>query len=98
MITHSQSLLVHPIYHKYSPSALHNTWITNSQRVNNYDLRNADDLYTSPARTAQAEKLPYFALPKMWNELTAQKFTPNPVTFKIEIKKHFLSMLAPINE
>jgi hypothetical protein len=91
MIEYTQSLLVHSIYHKYSPPSLHNTWITNGQRENNYDLRNAASLYTPPARTVHAEKLPYFALPKMWNNLTDQKFTQNPVTFKIEIKKYFLS-------
>ena len=36
--------------------------------------------------------MPYFALPKMWNELNEQKFTPNPVTFKIAIKDYFLGL------
>ena len=41
---------------------------------------------------SKLKKMPHFALPKMWNELQAQKFTPNPTTFKIEIKDYFLSM------
>ena len=36
--------------------------------------------------------MPYFALPKMWNELNEQKVTPNPVTFKIVIKDYFLGL------
>jgi hypothetical protein len=90
MIEYSQSLLIHSIYHKYSPSSLHGTWTTNGQRENNYNLRNAADYYTPPARTSHTEKLPYFALPKMWNNLHDQKFTPNQTTFKIEIKKRLL--------
>ena len=38
----------------------------------------------------------YFALPKMWNELYEQKYTPNPTTFKIAIKEHFLSLTNPV--
>jgi hypothetical protein len=48
-------------------------------------------LYTPQARTAHTEKLPFFALPKMWNNLTDQKHTPNPVTFKILMKNHLLN-------
>ena len=36
--------------------------------------------------------MPYFALPKMWNQLHDQKFTPNPKTFKIAIKDYFLNL------
>ena len=46
LITYSKGLLIHSIYHKYSPPALHNTWITNEQRGGDHDLRNANDLYT----------------------------------------------------
>ena len=95
LITYTQSLLVHSIYHKYCPSSLHNSWMTNSMRNAARDLRNADDLYIPFARTDHIKKLPYFALPKVWNELTEQKFTPNPTTFKIAIKQHFLSLTNP---
>jgi hypothetical protein len=91
MFIYSQSLLMHSIYHKYSPPSLHSMWITNAQRDNNYNLRNANSLYTPQARTAHTEKLPFFALPKMWNNLTDQKHTPNPVTFKILMKNHLLN-------
>ena len=98
LITYSQSLLVHSIYHKYKPPSLHNTWITNSTSMRNdtQELRNADDLYIPYARTKHVKKMSYFALPKMWNDLNEQKFTPNPTTFKIAIKEHFLSLTSPI--
>ena len=95
LITYTQSLLVHSIYHKYCPLSLHNSWMTNSMRKDARDLRNADDLYIPFARTDHIKKLPYFALPKVCNELTEQIFTPNPTTFKIAIKQHFLSLTNP---
>ena len=95
LITYTQSLLVHSIYHKYSPPSLHNSWLTNSMRNDIRELRNADDLYIPYARTDHVKKMPYFALPRMWNELSEQKFTPNPTTFKIAIKNHFLSLTNP---
>jgi len=91
LIQYTQSLLIHSIYHKYSPPSLHNTWITNSMRNNELVLRNADDLYIPLARTEHVKKLPFFALPKLWNELYEQKYTRNPITFKIAIKSHFLN-------
>ena len=95
LIIYSQSLLVHSIYHKYSPPSLHNTWITNGTRNGNRELRNADDLYVPFARTEHVKKMSYFALPKVWNDLHEQKYTPNPITFKIAIKSHFLSLTNP---
>jgi len=97
LIAYSQSLLMHSIYHKYSPDTLHNTWITNSDRHNDRDLRNGDDLYIPTARTEHTKRLTYFALPKMWNNLHEQKYTVNPITFKIAIKKHFLDQNTETN-
>ena len=71
---------------------IHNTWVTNSSRNDIRELRNADDLYIPLARTDHVKKMPYFALPKMWNQLHDQKFTPNPITFKIAIKDYFLNL------
>lgn len=93
LITYTQSLLMHSIIHKYSPVSLHNTWTRNRDRtdINDRNLRNADDLYIPTARTEQVKRLTYFSLPKMWNDLHEQKYTPNPTTFKIAIKHHFLN-------
>ena len=92
LITYTQSLLMHSIYHKYSPESLHNTWTTNADRPNDYNLRNDNDLYIPIAKTEQTKRLTFFALPKMWNDLYEQKYTPNPITFKIAIKQHFLEI------
>jgi hypothetical protein len=59
--------------------------ISGSQTVNDYDLRNADDLYIPPTRTSVTEKLLYFALPKCGrNHLHGQKCTPKPDTYSTD--------------
>jgi len=93
LLSYSQSLLIHSIFHKYSPSSLHNTWKTNNEcRLENFDinLRNGNDLFVPPVRTEQLKKLPYFFFPSLWNSLHEQKFTANEFTFKIELKKRLL--------
>ena len=93
LLSYSQSLLTHSIYHKYSPRSLHNIWTVNRIRLDNQDvlLRNAEDLYVPFARTDQCKLLPFFSFPKFWNNLHIQKFTPNPITFKIAIKEFYLN-------
>ena len=93
LITLSGGLLVHSILHKYSPSSLHNTWLTNEQRGTNHDLRNAHHLYIPFARTDQVKRLSFFSLPKLWNELPDCKLTPNPITFKIALKWHLFNLI-----
>ena len=45
------------------------------------------------ARTDHVKRLPYFAFPKLWNELPDCKLSSNPITFKIGLKWH-LHMLV----
>ena len=94
LITLTSGQLIHAIYHKYAPKSLHNLWITNDQREINHDLRDAHLLYVPYARTDHVKKLPFFAFPKMWNELPDFKLTPNPTTFKIALKFHLNSQLS----
>jgi alpha-N-acetylglucosamine transferase len=89
LIRFQQSQLIHSIYHKYSPAALHNTWTTVGDRNNAYNLRNAD-LFIPFAINEQLKRLSYFVFPKIWNDLNVMKYTPNPVTFKLFIKNELL--------
>ena len=86
LISFSCGQLTHSIYHKYAPKSLHNLWITNDQRENNHDLRNAHQLHIPFARTDHVKRLPYFSFPKMWNDLPDFKLTSNATTFKIALK------------
>ena len=88
LITLTSGLLIHSIYHKYSPKALHNMWLTNEQREINQDLRDAHQLYIPFARTDHVKRLPFFSFPKIWNDLPDCKLASNPTTFKIALKFH----------
>ena len=94
LITLTSGQLIHSIYHKYAPKALHNTWLTNEQRDINHDLRDAHSLYVPFARTDHVKRLPYFSFPKLWNELPDFKLTSNPTTFKIALKYHLHELVG----
>ena len=94
LITYTKALLIHSIYHKYSPTALHNTWITNNDRNTNFELRNAYDIYVPVARTDQVKRLSYFDLPATWNSLSDNRMTVNQTTFRIELKTHLYNLTS----
>jgi hypothetical protein len=94
LLKNQQSLLIHSIHHQYSPKALFNTWSTIAQRNQAYQLRNANDYFISHVINEQLSKLPYFAFPRLWNELNDMKYTPNPVTFKIFMKELLLNEIV----
>jgi hypothetical protein len=96
LVKYSQSLLMHSIVHKYSPQALHDTWIFNFERNPDVHLRNGDDLYIPLARSEQSSKLPIFALPRLWNELPPFKLTPELSIFRPLLKEYFLPTPNPI--
>ena len=97
LITLTSGQLIHSIYHKYAPKALHNLWITNEQRGINHDLRDTHLLYAPFARTDHVKRLPYFAFPKIWNELPDCKLSPNPVTIKIGLKWHLHMLVSELS-
>ena len=80
--------LIHSIYYKYAPKALHNLWLTNEQRETQHELRDAHQLYIPFARTEHVKRLPFFSLPKIWNDMPDFKLTNNPTPFKIALKYH----------
>ena len=96
LITETRALLMHSIYHKYSPTALHNIWITNETRSLNHDhdLRDGHHIYIPLARTEHVKRLTHFALPKTWNDLPDSKLNRNTTTFKIFLKNHLLTQLS----
>jgi hypothetical protein len=89
LISYTQGLLTHAIFHKHSPPSLHNTWTTNYER--NPDR--AQEIYIPLAINDQTSKLPFFALAKNWNELPYDKYQPNPTTFRIALNNHVWSLV-----
>jgi hypothetical protein len=64
LITYTQGLLTHSVFHKHSPPSLHNTWTTNYERNPDRALRDAQEIYIPLAINDQTSKLPFFALAK----------------------------------
>jgi hypothetical protein len=88
LITYTKGLLVHSIFHKYSPASLHDTWTTVANHNPDHALRNDNDYYMPFARTDNLMRLTYYSLPSVWNNLPDNRLTPNPTTFKIALKNH----------
>ena len=94
LITLNSGQLIHSIYYKHAPKALHNLWLTNEQRETQHELRDAHQLYIPFARTEQVKRLPFFSLPKIWNDMPDFKLTSNPTTFKIALKYYLHSLVV----
>ena len=94
LITLTSGQLIHSIYYKYAPKALHNSWLTNEQRETQHELRDAHKLHIPFARTEHVKRLPFFSLPKIWNDMPDFKLTNNPTTFKIALKYHLHSLVV----
>jgi hypothetical protein len=88
LIFQSQCTLTHSIVHKYSPPALHDTWLFNYQRNLGRELRNEQDIYLPLATSERVKKLPFFALATLWNQLPYEKTYANPITFKFWLSDH----------
>jgi hypothetical protein len=90
--------------HHELPAALSASWPTVQERrdtenenlvVPNRTLRNDNTLYEPLILSKIAEKLPFFALPKAWNEVcTSLKQCESKIIFKTKSKYFFLEQLS----
>jgi hypothetical protein len=105
LISLSKLKLMHQILNLHSPQLLHETWLTNRQRRNivtvdqdfRQILRNDDDLYEPPARYESTSKLPYFSLPKTWNDLPVNcKNLISVNTFVNTLKTYYLNTYSNV--
>jgi hypothetical protein len=80
------------------PSAFSNEWTTNDERFAANDrmpLRNNDDFFVPFARTTLSDRIPFFTLPKMWNEFpdVVLKSEANKLIFNSKLKEYFIDKL-----
>jgi hypothetical protein len=80
------------------PSAFNNEWTTNEERFANQvmmPLRNNDDFFVPFARTGQADRIPFFSLPKIWNEFpdVVIKCEANKIIFNSKLKGYLIEKL-----
>jgi hypothetical protein len=81
LVLHTKLKLMYQILNCQSPVLLHETWLSNRQRRNQdrdvqdldlrQNLRNDDDIFEPLARYESTARLPYFSLPKSWNNLSS---------------------------
>jgi hypothetical protein len=97
LITHCNLKFFHSYVYNYIPTAFHDTWSTNRHNRDNDDrtLRNDDDFFIPRYRTDQIARLPFFKLPKTWNDTPKLiTSTSNKKVFSAQVAHHFLDKLS----
>jgi hypothetical protein len=98
LISYFKLQFVHQFKFKHLPLAFDNEWTLNVDRFVNLDLmplRNTDDFYVPFARIDQVKRLPFFALPKIWNEFEDDviKCESSKPIFNSKLKYYFIEKL-----
>jgi hypothetical protein len=92
LILFSQLTFMHSVYYNYSPRSFENTWLKNTNRIPDRNLRNADEFNLAQPRTEMFKRSSYFALPAAWNNLAPEvKLQQNRTTFRWALKAHLLT-------
>jgi hypothetical protein len=95
LITQAKLHMMHSIHYKYAPKILHNTWTLNSDRPNQYNLRNAEEYTINRIRYNYLANTPFHSFPKQWNAAMHNLpaiFHSNPITFKISLKESLIML------
>jgi Reverse transcriptase (RNA-dependent DNA polymerase) len=81
------------------PASFRNTWPTNQMRrgiEDHHVLRNANKIFVQHNRLCFTDRFPLTNVPKIWNSLPNDVTITDvsPLTFKLRLKEHFLSLLS----
>jgi len=89
---------MHRFSQNFLPIAFNDTWIKNilrRQGDQQISLRNDNDYYIEPSRTAQTSNYPLSTFPQKWETLPIEiSFTRNKIEFDAKLKKFFLDRLS----
>ena len=88
---------VHSYLNNKVPKSFKNLWPTNKiQNPTTAGLRNSDSLFVPRHRLDYTARLPFHALPRLWNTFSEHelKQVTSPKIFKERLKKYFLTDLA----
>jgi hypothetical protein len=101
LITYAKLKFFHSYHFQTIPSAFNGTWHTtleqrhldgNIQQL--FNLRNNDDYYLPPSRTAFISRFPFYSLPSLWNNLPLNlKELASKNSFSYNLKKHLIDKL-----
>jgi hypothetical protein len=92
LIIQSQLTFMHSYHYKYSPPTFTNTWLLNSDRNPNMNLRNADDYFIPRPHLSSFTRFPLYTFPKAWNEAGPSKFHTNRALFRNQLKAELLGV------
>ena len=90
IIYKAQLLFFHSIHYNYASSTFINSWIKNSERNTQHELRNANEYQIPLAKLSFFTRFPLYTLPKTWNNAGIVTCYSNPTTFKIALNEELL--------
>jgi hypothetical protein len=94
LITQAQLHFMHSYHHHYSPPSFSNTWLLNSERAPELNLRNSEEYSLPRPNLSSFTKFPLYTFPKAWNEAGPCKFHRNKALFRNELKRELLNSLV----
>ena len=95
LIKYNASVFMHSFLYYYAPDSFNDVWKRLRDHVH-YTLRNPHDIYIRSFRLVSYSNHPYFAFPKIWNDLPFYlKDIQDLNFFKAELKVFLLNSLEP---
>jgi len=83
---------MHSVNYRYAPRSFENTWLKNTERIPDRNLRNADEFNLAQPRTEMFKRSSFYSLPAAWNNLAPEvKLQQNRTTFRWALKAHLLT-------
>jgi exonuclease III len=94
MILQAKLHFMHSYHYNYAPPSFNDTWILNSVRYPERELRNADDYYLPRPNLTLFTNLPLYSLPLSWNEAGPSKYHANVALFKFCLRAELSGQLG----
>ncbi len=83
---------MHAIVFNYNHISFNNVWIKNENRERGHLLRNSEEFQLPPVNLEFMRRMPYYTLPKEWNNLGDVRFQSNRTTFIYSLKNILLDV------
>jgi hypothetical protein len=94
MILQAKLHFMHSYHYNYAPHSFNDTWILNSARYPERELRDADDYYLPRPNLSLFTNLPFYSLPLSWNDAGPSKYHANVALFKYCLRAELSGQLG----
>ena len=91
IIKQSKLLFMHSFVNGYAPTSFDDTWTLNNERLNDHNLRNANNFTLPNPRIEQFKKIPIYALPLEWNMAGDLIYYTNRIKFRMALKNQLFT-------